>query len=362
LYVVNAKHFRAVPGRKTDVTDAHWLALLLRNGLLRKSFVPAPDIRALRDLSRYRRMLVHSETTDKNRVLKVLETAGVKIATFASDVFGKSGMHMLRALAEGKLTANEIAQLARGRLRQKIPDLRLAFDVLFEEHHRIILKDLLERLDKAAKDIASYDELLNTRVAPYERNIELLCSIDGVQRCSAIEIFAEIGPDLSSFPTDHNFAAWTGTCPGQRESAGKKKSTRRRQGNPYIQSALVECALAASRKKNTYLKDKYQRLKARRGAMRALLAVAHKLARAVYRTLTTGESYKDLGANYLDKQKPGLVKSLVGRLKRVASVTEILEALGVLNADMRADVLQALSYIGLSPNLLGPAPPVESQG
>jgi transposase len=330
VFVVNARHFRAVPGRKTDVIDAEWLALLLRNGLLRKSFVPAPDIRALRDLSRYRRMLVQSETTEKNRILKVLETAGVKVATFASDVFGISGIAMLRALADGTHSARQIAELARGKLRQKIPDLALAFDVLFEEHHRIILRDLLGRLDKAAADIAAYNELLNKRVAPYEKNIELLCSIDGIQRCAAIEIFSEVGPDLASFPSDANFAAWSGTCPGQRESAGKKMPTRHRRGNPYVQSMLVEVALAASRKKNTYLRDKYQRLKARRGAMRALFAIAHKLARAVYRTLTTGEPYKDLGAAYLDSlRKPDLVKNLVARLTRVASTDEILASLGL---------------------------------
>jgi transposase len=330
IYVVNARHFRAVPGRKTDVNDAEWLASLLRAGLLRKSFVPAPEIRALRDICRFRRMLVHSETTEKNRILKVLETAGVKIATYASDVFGKSGMDMLRALAEGSCSPEAIAKMARGKLRQKIGDLRLAFDVLIEEHHRILLGDLLKRLDQVGADIARYDALLDQRVAPYEKNLELLCCIDGVQRRAAIEIFAETGPDLANFATDANFAAWSGTCPGQRESAGKKGAARHRRGNPYLQSILVEAALAATRKKNTYLRDKYHRLKARRGAMRAVFAIAHKIARAVYRTLTTGERYKDLGADYLDRtNKPNVVKALVARLKRLAPAEEVLACFGI---------------------------------
>jgi transposase len=325
LHVVNARHVRNVPGRKTDVKDSEWLATLLRMGLLRKSFVPSKDIRALRDLTRFRRMLVQSETTEKNRILKVLETSGIKVATFASDVFGTSGMAMLQALAKGELSADQIADLARGKLRQKIPDLRLAFDVLIEPHHRILLSDLLERLAQTARDIARYDELLDKYVAPYENNLTLLCTIDGIQRRAAIEIFAEVGPNLADFPSDSNFAAWTGTCPGKNESAGKLKNGRRRRGNPYLQSILVEAGLAATRKKGTYLRDKYHRLKARRGSMRALFAIAHKLARAVFRVITTGEPYRDLGADYLDqKNKDSTVRQLVNRLKRLATVEEVL--------------------------------------
>lgn len=325
LYVVNARHVRNVPGRKTDVKDSEWLATLLRMGLLRKSFVPSKAIRALRDLARYRRMLVQSETTEKNRILKVLETAGVKVATFASDVFGVSGMAMLRALASGTLPPDQIAALARGKLRQKMGDLRLAFDVLIEEHHRILLRDLLERLAQAGKDIARYESLLETYVEPYEKNLAMLCTIDGIQRCAAIEIFAEVGPDLADFPSDANFASWTGTCPGKNESAGKSKQARRRRGNPYLQSILVEAALAASRKKATYLRDKYYRLKARRGSMRALFAIAHKLARAVFRVLTTGQPYRDLGPDHLDAQnKDHVVRNLINRLKRIATLDEVV--------------------------------------
>jgi len=329
LHVVNARHFRNVPGRKTDVTDAEWLATLLRMGLLRKSFIPSKEIRALRDLSRYRRTLVQSETAEKNRILKLLETSAVKLASFMSDVFGRSGMAMLRAIADGVLPSAQIARMARGKLRQKIGQLELALDVLVDEHVRLMLRDSLARLDRLTDDIARYEGVLEERVVPYEQNLAMLCTIDGIQRKAAIEIFAEIGPDLSSFPSDANFAAWTGTCPGQHQSAGKSKDARRRRGNPFLQSILVEAALAATRKKDTYLRDKFHRLRVRRGAMRALFAIAHKLARAVYRVLTTGHPYRDLGANYLDnKHKTDLVRHLVDRLKRLATIEEISARLG----------------------------------
>jgi transposase len=313
--VVNARHVKKVPGRKTDVSDAAWLAELLRKGMLRKSFVPAPEIRAIREVSRYRRMLVQSETSEKNRVLKLLETIGLKLATFASDVFGKSGTAMLRKIAEGPCQAEDVAQLARGRLRAKLPDLQRALDCVVAPHHRMMLRDQLARLDRTAEDIARYDGMLAAMVESYAEQIALLCTITGVQSTAAIEIFAEVGPDLSSFPDDAHFASWAGMCPGHNESAGKKGRARRRKGNPYLQSILVECALAATRKKNSYHKEKYHRLKARRGAMRALFATAHKLARAVYRVLTKRVPYVDLGASYLDERnKPAVARKLIDRL------------------------------------------------
>jgi transposase len=319
LTLVNARHVKQLPGRKTDVNDAEWLATLLCHGLLRKSFVPDKDIRTLRDLSRYRRMLVQSETTEKNRILKLLETMGIKLSTVASDPFGTSGMAMMRALAKGDVPLDAIVRMARAKLRRKIGDLRLALNVLVEEHHRLMLRDQLIRLDRTAEEISRYDALLAERVAPYEAQLQLLCSIDGIKRTAAIEIFAEVGPDLSSFPTDGHFASWAGTCPGQHESAGKRRNARRRRGNPYLQGILTECALAATRKKNRYLKDKYHRLKARRGALRALFAIAHKLTRAVYRVLTTGEAHCDLGPDYLDRihNPSSLAKRLVTRLRRL---------------------------------------------
>jgi transposase len=318
LTLVNARHVKQLPGRKTDVNDAEWLATLLCHGLLRKSFVPDKQIRALRDLTRYRRMLVQSETTEKNRILKLLETMGIKLSSVVSDPFGTSGLAMMRALAQGDISVDAMVSMARSRLRKKMAELRLALNVLVEDHHRLMLRDQLARLDRTANEIAGSDALLAERVAPYEAQLELLCSIDGIKRTAAIEIFAEVGPNLSTFPDDGHFASWAGTCPGQHESAGKRKNARRRRGNPYLQSILTECALAATRKKDRYLRDKYHRLKARRGAMRALFAIAHKLTRAVYRVLTTGELHRDLGPAYLDRlNPPSVAKRLVARLRRL---------------------------------------------
>lgn len=318
LTLVNAHHVKQLPGRKTDVNDAQWLATLLSHGLLRKSFVPAKDIRALRELTRYRRMLVQDETTQKNRILKLLESIGIKLSAVASDPFGVSGMSIIRALAKGDTSIDDMVKMARARLRAKMPDLRLALDVLVGDHHRLMLSDHLTHLDHLAEQIRRYDALLEERVSPYEEHIQTLCTIDGIQRTSAIDIFAEVGPDLCSFPTDGHFSSWAGTCPGQHESAGKHRKARRRRGNPYLQSILVECSLAATRKNGSYLKDKYHRLKARRGAMRALFAIAHKLTRAVYRVMSSREPYRDLGAGYLDRANAATVaKRLVARLRRL---------------------------------------------
>lgn len=191
-----------------------------------------------------------------------------------------------------------------------------------------LLRDQLARLERTRAEIARYDQLLDQKVKQYGAAIQMLCTIDGVQRTAAIEIFAEVGPDLASFPNDAHFASWAGTCPGIHESAGKRRDVRRRRGNPYLQSILVECSLAATRKKRTYLKDKYHRLKARRGTMRALFAIAHKLARAVYRVLSTGQPYRDLGGGYLDQRdKPRLAKQLVLRLQALGLDREYVLAL-----------------------------------
>lgn len=336
-WVVNAHHVKKVPGRKTDVSDAQWLASLLRMGLVRKSFVLAKEIRPIRDLSRYRRMLVQSETTEKNRILKLIEMMGIKLASVVSDVFGKSGMAMLRAIAVGNISVQAVTQLARGRLRRKLPELALALDVLVKDHHRMMLRDQLARLDRTTAEIAQYDDYLEQMIEPYAEQLALLCSIDGIQRTAAIEIFAEVGPNLASFPDEAHLASWAGTCPGMNQSAGKRNKARRRRGNPYLQSILVECALAATKKKNSYLKDKYHRLRGRRGSMRALFAIAHKLCRAVYRVLTTRIPYRDLGDQYLDRlHRPRIARALAQRLKALGydqnSVRELFSQPRALNS------------------------------
>lgn len=318
LWVVNARHVKNVPGRKSDVIDAEWLAKLLSSGLLRKSFIPELDIRELRDLTRYRRTLIHEQTAQKNRILKVIETAGIKLAAVATDVFGKSGMAMLRALADGEKTTDEIANLALAALRKKLPSLRLALDCSLRPHHQMMLRDQLVRLDGLAAEIEKYERVLEERVKPYEASLQLLCSIPGIQRPAAIEIFAETGPNLASFPRPENFAAWAGTAPGMSKTAGKNKSGRRRRGNPHLCSVLIECALAATRKTDTYLKDKYRRLTARRPKLVALFAIANKLAHAAFRAITTGTTYRELGAAYLDRRQGK--RTAAHLIKRLASL------------------------------------------
>jgi transposase len=315
IWVVNARHVKNVPGRKSDVIDAEWLAKLLSSGLLRKSFIPELDIRDLRDLTRYRRTLIHEQTAQKNRILKVVESAGIKLAAVASDAFGKSGMAMLRALADGSKTAEQIADLAQAALRKKLPALRLALDCSLRPHHQMMLRDQLARLDGLVEEIKKYELELERRIEPYEQWLRLLCTIPGVQRAAAIEIFGEVGPNLVSFPKAENFAAWAGTAPGLRKTAGKNKSGRRRHGNPYLCSVLVECALAATKKKGTYIQEKYRRLVARRPKLCALFAIANKLAHAVHRLISTRVTYRELGPTYLDQQNSKrTARNLIKRL------------------------------------------------
>lgn len=338
IALVNARHVKKVPGRKTDVSDAAWLAELLRKGLLRKSFVPSKEIRLVRDVCRYRKRLVEAQTAEKNQILRLLESIGLKLATFASDVFGKSGMAMLRAIAAGKSSVDQIADLALGKLRSKLPDLRRALDCVIDDVHRAMLTDQLARVDATTELIAKYDERLAEMLSSHVEDIERLCTITGIKRTAATAIFAEVGPDLSSFPDEAHFAAWAGLCPGANQSAGKKGHARRRRGNPFLQSVLVECALAATKTKTSYHRDKYHRLKARRGAMRALFAIAHKLGCAVYRALARKTEYHDLGAGYLDaRDKVHVARKLFERLVGLGyDQSTILEALPKPSPDAAA--------------------------
>jgi len=327
IVVANAQHVKKVPGRKTDVKDAEWIAELLCHGLLRSSFVPPQPIRELRDFTRYRRKLVESRSSERNRLLKVLETANIKLASVATDVFGTSGRLMLRALIEGKSTPQEMADLAKGLLRKKIPELELALEGKLEEHHRFLLKLQLDRLERVESDLAALEQRIQEKLQPYATQLALLQEIPGVERTLAAVIIAELGVDMSVFQSVSQLASWAGVCPGNNESAGKRKSSRIPKGNVYLKTALVEAANSAARAKGTYLRDKFYRLKARRGYKRAAVAIAHKILVSIYHMLSQNVSYNDLGDCYLDNlNKHHLTRNLVHRLERLGySVTLTLQ-------------------------------------
>ena|SRR6185312_10068548 len=318
LVVGNATHIKNVPGSKTDVKDSEWIADLLRHGLIRRSFVPPKPLRELRDLLRYRRKLVEAQTAERNRLLKLLETANIKLASVASDVFGVSGRAMLRALLGGTATPDEMAQLARGSLRKKIASLSAALDGRVEEHHRFLLGVQLDRMEQVEASITKVDARIDEKLLPYATQHQRLTEIPGVDRIGAAVIIAELGVDMSVFPTPQHAAAWAGVCPGNNESAGKRKGQPGRKGNVHLTTALVQAAMGAGRKSGSYLKEKFWRLKARRGPKRAALAIAHKILIAAYHMLRNDCPYKDLGLAYLDTFSVTVVKAtLVKRLERL---------------------------------------------
>src|SRR5215472_8635302 len=323
IVVANAQQVKKVPGRKTDVKDAEWIADLLCHGLLRSSFVPPKPIRELRDLTRYRRKLVESQAAERNRLLKLLESANIKLASVATDVFGVSGRLMLKALVEGKASLAEMAELAKGKLRSKIPQLQLALEGKLEEHHRFLLQLQQDRLDAAERDLGTLEQRIQQKLEPYAAQIALLQEIPGVDWTLAAVIIAELGIDMSVFQSVSQLASWAGVCPGNNESAGKRKSAHIPKGNVYLKTALVEAANAAARTKGTYLRDKFYRLKARRGYKRAAVAIAHKILVSIYHMFSQQVSYNDLGDCYLDKlNKNHLTRNLVHRLERLGySVT-----------------------------------------
>jgi len=316
LTVGNAFHIKNVPGRKTDVLDAEWIADLLRHGLIAKSFVPPKPVRELRDLMRYRGKLVESRAAERNRLLKLLETANIKISSVATNVFGKSGMRMLEAMAAGGTTPAIMADLAMGVMRKKLGALEGALEGRVGEHHRFLLRLQLDRLKAVDADLAQIDGYIDARLEPYRSAQQALQTIPGVGAHTATAILSEIGGDVGAFPSAKHFAAWVGVCPGNNESAGKKMRTGARKGNRHLCKALIEASLGAVRKSGSYLKAKYYKLKARCGVQRAAVAIAHKLAIAVYHVLAKGIPYADLGEAHLDKiAGPRTSRHLVRRLE-----------------------------------------------
>jgi transposase len=335
LVVGNAHHIRNVPGRKTDVKDSEWLADLLRHGLIRKSFVPPKPMRELRDLLRYRRKLVESAAAERNRLLAVLETANIKLANVASDVFGVSGRRMLEAIIEGTSSPAQMAQLAKGKLRDKLAELQLALEGSVQPHHRFLLATQLRRIKSVEDDLAQLDKYIDEKLEPYREQHKLLMTIPGVSWLVAAVLIAEIGVDMSVFPTVRHLAAWAGLAPGNHESAGKRKGGKARRGNVYLKTALVAAATSAARTKRGYLRDKYYRLKARRGGLRAAVAIAHKILVAAFHILSHGVTYKDLGDDYLDNvDRSRTAKNLVRRLERLGFEVDIKAANSQENANV----------------------------
>lgn len=301
LIVGNAAHMKNVPGRKTDTKDAQWIADLIRHGLVQKSFVPPKWQRALRDLTRYRRKLMEAQASERNRLQRLLETCNVKLGSVASDVFGKSGRAILRALIKGDVSAEEMAHLARGRLRQKLNELVLALRGNVEAHHRFMLEMQLGRVEDIEANIALVDRKIEEAIGPYRAVFDRLTTIPGVDRVVAVTVIAELGVDMTVFPTVSHAAAWAGVCPGNNESAGKRMPQQRRRGNVHLASILVQAAFAVSRTKNTFLKSRFWKIAARAGKKRAAVAVAHSILKAIYHMLQTGVDYKDLGGDYLNR-------------------------------------------------------------
>jgi transposase len=301
LIVGNAQHIKNVPGRKTDVKDCEWISDLARHGLIAPSFVPPRPIRDLRDLTRYRRKLSQVQAAERNRLIRLLESANIKLAGLISDVFGVSGQAMLLALIEGEETPAEMAQHARKRMRRKIGALAEALNGTMDEHHRFVLRMQFERIKVAEADLERIDARLREKLAPYGEPLRRLMLIPGVDWITAATIIAEIGVDMSTFVSAAHLASWAGVCPGNHRSAGKQKTGKVRKGNVHLKTALVTAAVAVAKTRRSYLGDKHRRLHARRGEMRAHVAIAHKILVAVYHMLATGSEYRDLGAGYLDQ-------------------------------------------------------------
>ncbi|NPV52473.1 MAG: IS110 family transposase [Firmicutes bacterium] len=303
ILVVNAQHIKAVPGRKTDVKDAEWIADLLRHGLLRGSYIPNREQRELRELVRYRKSLIEERAREVNRIQKVLEGAGIKLASVATDITGVSGKAIIEAIIDGVEDPKALAKLARGRLKEKEGELEEALRGLVGEHQRMLLATQLQHIEFLDQQIATLDERIGERMRPFERELKLLDTIPGIGRRNAEAILACTGVDMSRFPSAAHLSSWAGVAPGNNESAGKRKSGKTRQGSPLLRTTLIQAARAAARTKGTYLYAQYHRIAARRGANRACVAVAHTIIVIVYNMIKNLRPYYELGDSYFEKRR-----------------------------------------------------------
>jgi transposase len=327
LMLVNARHVKNLPGRKTDVGDSAWLCQLAEAGLLSASFVPPKPIRDLRLLTRYRRTQIAERRREAQRLHKALEETGIKLDCVATDILGKSGRAMLDALVQGTTDPELLAELARGKLRPKIPALREALEGHFEPLHAVLIGAILGHLDFLDSQIQEISSAIEEQMRPFAKQAELLCTIPGVQQRTAEILIAEIGVDMSQFPTAGHLASWAGQCPGNDQSAGKRRSGRTRKGSKHLNAALTDAAMAALRTNDSYLQALYRRKKPQLGHGRALGAVKHSMLNAIWHMLTTGELYNDLGGEYFARRDPERqTRRLIAQLERLGHTVTLHDA------------------------------------
>jgi len=327
LLLINMQDLKRVPGRKTDVQDSAWLAQLLEYGLLRSSFVPPAPIRDLRELTRYRVQQVRDRAQEINRLCKVLEDAGVKLSTVATNVIGVSGRAMLTALIEGSTDPTVLAELARGKLRKKLPELRRALHGRFRAHHAFLVGQILSKIDFLEETLQQLTTEIDQRLVPFEPMLAALDTIPGVNRLTASILIAETGGDMRHFPSAAHLCSWAALCPGHDESAGKRRSGHTRKGNRYLRSALIQTGWAASRAQGTALRALYHRVKPRRGHKKAVVAVAHQVLQIAYYIMRDGQPYHELGEHYFDQRnKERAIRRHVRQLEALGMTVTIQDA------------------------------------
>lgn len=316
LLLVNARHLKTVPGRKTDVKDCEWIAQLMQYGLLKASFVPSPEIRQWRDLTRHRTKLTDQHTAVVNRLHKVLEDGNIKLSTVISDIMGVSGRRMLRALAAGESDPVVLSAMGDKRLKAPPQELQASLFGHVQEHHRFMLGTLLDQVDFLEQQIARLDERIEAQMRPFEAAINRLDTIDGIDRWGAQCLLAELGPDMAQYPSADHLSSWAGMSPGNDESAGKRRSGKTPKGNKWLRRTLTQAAWAATKRKGGYLAAQYRQLSARRGKKRAIVALGHTILVAAYHMLKDEVDYRDLGSDYFDRRRRDrTTKHLVSRLE-----------------------------------------------
>ncbi len=316
LMLVNAKHVKNVPGRKTDIKDSEWLCKLLKNGLLQRNFIPPEDMRNLRDLTRYRSKLISTTASEKNRIIKILETANIKLSSVLSDVFGETGSRIIEDLARGVTDPKELVKHIVGRVKHSKEDFVRALTGRITEHHSFLIQQALDHICDVGKIIEKIEGQIDQITSKYKTEFQLLQTVPGISSTVAAAVMAEIGVDMGQFPSDQHISSWAGLSPGSYESAGKKKSSRILPGLRSLKVMLVQAAWAASRTKGTYLGMKYRKMASRMSKKKALIAVAHTILVSIYHMIKKKEPYKELGPDYLENlHRERTIKNLKKRIE-----------------------------------------------